>query len=460
MLDLAIKGGTIVTSAGTFVGDLGVVDGKIGAIGGSLAARQTLDATGLYVCPGAIDPHTHIVMPFMGTHSADDWYTGTVAAAAGGVTSILDFAIQPRGRSLRETWQIGMENATGKAVIDYGFHVAITDYSEDRVAEIPHLLGEGVSTLKVFLAYKGSLMVGDASFFRILQEAKAAGVLTMVHCENGDIIDVLQRQHIGQGKIGPRYHAISRPVEVEAEAVTRTIAMAQYLNHPVYIVHLSTEDGLVAIRRAQEEGVPVIAETCAQYLVLSEEVYEAPDFEAAKYVCSPPIRSMKHQGAMWRGIQHGTLSVVSSDHCPFNFVGQKEMGKDDYRKIPNGVPGVETLVPLLFSEGVRKGRISLSRFVELISTNPAKIFGLFPVKGTIGIGSDADLMLIDPNKEVTLRRQNLHQNLDYTPYEGFHVTGYPIGTLSRGEIVFYDGELQVKPGRGRFLRRRAYSSTG
>ncbi len=368
MMDLVVKNGTVVTATDQFRADVGIVGERIAAIGLRLEGAQSVDAAGLYVCPGAIDPHTHIKMPFMGTYSADDWRTGTIAAVASGVTTLLDFAIQPRSTSLRQTWETWMKHAEGQAIVDYGFHMAITDFSEERGREISGLVAEGVSTLKVFLAYKGGLMVDDNAYFRILQVAKETGILTMVHCENGDMIDVLQRQHIAEGKVGPKYHALSRPIQCEVEAVTRTIAMAEYLAHPVFIVHLSAAEALEAIRRAQDRGVPVLTETCPQYLVLTEEVYDAPGFDAAKYVCSPPIRSARHRDAMWNGVRQGGIALVSSDHCPFNLVGQKDMGRDDYTKIPNGVPGVETLVPLLFSEGVSKGRISLSRFVEAVST--------------------------------------------------------------------------------------------
>lgn len=457
MMDLVVKNGTVVTATDQFRADVGIVGERIAAIGLRLEGAQSVDAAGLYVCPGAIDPHTHIKMPFMGTYSADDWRTGTIAAVASGVTTLLDFAIQPRSTSLRQTWETWMKHAEGQAIVDYGFHMAITDFSEERGREISGLVAEGVSTLKVFLAYKGGLMVDDNAYFRILQVAKETGILTMVHCENGDMIDVLQRQHIAEGKVGPKYHALSRPIQCEVEAVTRTIAMAEYLAHPVFIVHLSAAEALEAIRRAQDRGVPVLTETCPQYLVLTEEVYDAPGFDAAKYVCSPPIRSARHRDAMWNGVRQGGIALVSSDHCPFNLVGQKDMGRDDYTKIPNGVPGVETLVPLLFSEGVSKGRISLSRFVEAVSTAPAKIFGLFPAKGSIAVGSDADLMLIDPGKKVHLTQKALHQNVDYTPYEGVEVTGYPVCTISRGEVVFRDGKPLGRPGRGRFLRRSTYA---
>jgi dihydropyrimidinase len=460
MLDLVVKDGTIVTATDQFRADVGIVGERIAAIGLGLEGKQTLDASGRYVCPGAIDPHTHIKSPFMGTYSADDWRTGTIAAAASGVTTILDFAVQARGTSLRQTWEAWRKNAEGQALVDYGFHIAITDFSEDRAREIPGLAAEGLTTLKVFLAYKGWLMVDDHAYFRILQAAKAAGILTLVHCENGDMIDVLQRQHLAEGKVEPKYHPLSRPVQCEVEAVTRTIAMADYLAHPVYIVHLSTGEALDAIRRAQARGVPVLTETCPQYLILTEEVYDAPGFEAAKYVCSPPIRSARHREAMWGGLEHGGIALVSSDHSPFNLVGQKDMGRGDYTKMPNGVPGVETRVPLLFSAGVGTGRLSPSRFVELVSTAPAKIFGLFPAKGTLAVGSDADLMIIDPLKRVRLGQRILHQNVDHTPYEGLEVTGYPVCTIARGEVIFREGELVGRPGRGRFVRRARYGQHG
>ncbi|MGQ0571240.1 MAG: dihydropyrimidinase [Armatimonadota bacterium] len=457
-MDLVIKNGVVVTSGAEFKADVGIENDVIVEISTRLdGARTTIDAGGKFVMPGAIDPHTHLNMPFMGTFTADDFETGTIAAACGGVTCLVDFAIQPKGASLAETLATWKAKAQGKAVVDYSFHVAVTDATDHVIAEIPDMAKAGITSLKCFMAYKGSLMIDDAALFRVLQAARAVGALVMVHAENGDVIDVLTKQALRAGQTSPRYHAVTRPPMVEAEATARAITLAALADAPIFIVHVSCADALRHIESARDRGQPVYAETCPQYLgVVTAERYEEVDFNGAKYVCSPPIRDASHPPHIWDGLRSGALLEISSDHCPFNLKGQKEMGRHNFVLIPNGVPGIETLVPIVFTEGVQKRRVSMTRFVELVSTNTAKIFGMFPQKGTIAVGSDADIMILDPNKEVTVSQKVLHQNLDYTPYEGYRAKGWPMVTLSRGHVVYDHGEVRAKPGHGRFIARKAF----
>jgi len=457
-MDLAIKNGLVVTSGSEFKADVGVDNGVIVEIASCLdGAKKTIDASGKLVMPGAIDPHTHFNWPLMGTFTADDFETGTIAAVCGGVTCVIDFALQPKGASLAQTLATWKAKAGGKAVIDYSFHLVVTDATDHVIAEIPDRVKEGIPSLKCFMAYKGAVMVDDATLFRVLQAARDAGALVMVHAENGDVIDVLTRQALAAGQRAPRYHALTRPPLVEAEATARAIALASLAHAPIFVVHVSCAEALRHIEAARGCGQPVYAETCPQYLgVVTAERYDEPGFNGAKYVCSPPIRDASHPPHLWDGLRFGSLLEVSSDHSPFRFTGQKEMGREDFSLIPNGIPGIETLVPIVFSEGVQKGRISLTRFVELVSTNSAKIFGLFPQKGTLAVGSDADIMVLDPEREATISHTDLHQNLDYTPYEGYRARGWPAVTISRGEIVYARGEVTARPGRGQFVARKRF----
>ncbi len=455
-MDLVIKNGTIVTATETYKADIGCQNGKITSIGKEIKGDQQIDAEGLYVFPGAVDMHTHLDMPFGGSVSSDDFYTGTVAAACGGTTTIIDFAIQTQGGTLKEALATWMKKAEGKAVTDYGFHVAITDLPPERMKEIPQMVEQGVTSFKLFLAYKGALMVDDATFYQALKMARKYGALICVHAENGDVIDVLIKNLLKEGKTEPYYHAVSRPDRAEGEATFRAIALAEMAEAPIYIVHLTCAEALEKVRFARDKGLPVYAETCPQYLLLDIERYKEPNFNGAKYVMSPPLREAWNQEILWDGLRSGDLQVISTDHCPFNFAGQKDMGKDDFSKIPNGAPGIETRISLLYTEGVIKGQFSVNKMVELTATNPARLFGLLPEKGTIAVGADADIVLFDPKKEVTLTQRMLHQNVDYTPYEGMKVTGYPVKTIVAGKVVVDNGEFVGEKGTGKYIKRKHF----
>ncbi len=457
-MEYKIVNGTIVTATETYQADVGIKNGKIVQIARSIKepAGDVLDAKGLYVLPGGIDIHTHLDMPFMGTSSSDDFETGTRAAAFGGTTSLVDFAIQGKGMSLKDTLNTWMEKADRKAVIDYGFHVAITDLTDKVMNEIPEMVASGVPSFKCFLAYKGSLMIDDGALYRILQKSKKAGALVMIHAENGDVLDILINDLLAQGKTEPKYHALSRPPEAEAEATGRGIAIAQMAGAPIYIVHLTCKEALAKVKEARNAGYPALAETCPQYLLKSYQNYLEPGFQGAKYVMSPPLRDKSNWDALWKGLAYNDLQVVSTDHCPFNFNGQKDKGKKNFALIPNGAPGIEHRIMLLFHEGVNKKRIGLNRFVELVSTNPAKLFGLFPRKGAVAVGSDADLVLFDPKAPFKITAKSHHQNVDYTPYEGFKGKGVPKVVLSNGHVIVNNGKFQGKPGTGRFLKRKPF----
>jgi len=358
--------------------------------------------------------------------------------------------------SLKSTLDTWMEKAGKKAVIDYGFHVAITDLTDKVMNEIPEMVASGVPSFKCFLAYKGSLMIDDGALYRILQKTKKAGALVMIHAENGDVLDILINDLLAQGKTEPKYHALSRPPEAEAEATGRGIAIAQMAGAPIYIVHLTCKEALAKVKEARNAGYPVLAETCPQYLLKSYQNYLEPGFQGAKYVMSPPLRDKSNWDALWKGLAYNDLQVVSTDHCPFNFKGQKDKGKKNFALIPNGAPGIEHRIMLLFHEGVNKRRIGLNRFVELVSTAPARLFGLFPRKGTLAVGSDADLVLFDPKAPFKISAKTHHQHVDYTPYEGFKGKGMPKVVLSKGQVIVNDGKFLGKPGTGSFLKRKPF----
>jgi len=457
-MDYKIVNGTIVTAMDTYRADVGITNGKVVQIAKKIKdpATEVVDAKGLYVLPGGIDIHTHLDMPFMGSFSSDDFETGTIAAAFGGTTCLVDFAIQGKRMSLKGTLNTWMKKARKKAVIDYGFHVAITDLNDKVMNEIPEMVAMGVPSFKCFLAYKGALMIDDGALYRILQKTKKAGALVMIHAENGDVLDILINDLLAQGKTEPKYHALSRPPEAEAEATGRGIAIAQMAGAPIYIVHLTCKEALAKVKEARDAGFPVLAETCPQYLLKSYQNYLESGFQGAKYVMSPPLRDKSNWDVLWKGLAYGDLQVVSTDHCPFNFKGQKDKGKKNFALIPNGAPGIEHRVMLLFHEGVNKKRIGLNRFVELVSTAPAKLFGLFPQKGTVAVGTDADLVLFDPKAPFKISARTHHQNVDYTPYEGFTGKGVPKIVFSNGQIIVNDGKFMGKPGTGRFLKRRPF----
>jgi dihydropyrimidinase len=452
---ILIKNGTVVTASDQYAGDVLIEGEKIAVIGTKLdvTADSVLDASGKYVLPGGIDVHTHLDMPFGGTNSADDFESGTVAAAFGGTTAIVDFAIQYRGQTLHHAWETWMKKAEGKAVIDYGFHMIITDLNDQTEAEMDALVRQGVTSFKLFMAYPGVFMLDDASIFKaLLRTGKNGGTICM-HAENGGVIDVLVQRALAEGKTAPKYHALTRPARAEAEATHRAIALAEIAGVPIYIVHLSAAEALEMVTEARDRGLPAYAETCPQYLFLSYDQYEEPGFGGAKYVMSPPLREKSKQDALWRGLAFDDLQAISTDHCPFCMKEQKELGKDDFSKIPNGAPGIETRMSLVYDGGVRAGRISLNRFVELTSTSPAKIFGLFPRKGTIAPGSDADIVVFDPNRSVVLSARTLHMKVDYNPYEGRHVTGATDTVISRGRLVIQNGTFVGRTGAGSFIKR-------
>src|ERR1700722_19740712 len=423
------------------------------------AGHTVVDAAGLFVLPGGIDAHTHMDMPFGGTVSADDFLTGTRAAAIGGTTTIVDFAIQARGTRMRDALDTWRAKAEGKACIDYGLHMIVTDLGSDAgkqgLADMDDMVREGVASFKLFMAYPNVLMVDDATIFKALQQTAKNGALICMHAENGSVIDTIVQQTLAEGKTAPIYHALSRPTIAEAEAVQRAIAMAEIAGAPVYIVHLSSEDALNQVREARDRGVPAFAETCPQYLLLSIEELERPNFEGAKYVFTPPLRTKENLPKLWDGLKHDHLQVVSTDHCPFCFEDQKILGREDFTKIPNGGPGIENRLQLIYHHGVNQGKLSLNRFVELVSTTPARIFGMYPRKGTIAPGSDADIVLWDPTASHTISAQTHHMRVDYSMFEGFQVKGNVRTVMSRGEVIIDDGKFLGKPGRGQYLKRQA-----
>jgi dihydropyrimidinase len=457
---MLVVNGRVVTATDTYSSDIAINDGKIEAIGKNLSrenAKKIIDAKGKYVLPGGIDVHTHLDMPFGGTTSADDFETGTRAAAFGGTTTLIDFAIQYKGQTLRTAFDAWMQKASGKAVSDYAFHCIITDLGSAQLEEMNALVREGVTSFKLFMAYPGVFMLDDASIFKAFRATAKNGGLVCMHAENGNAIDVIVQQALAEGKKAPKYHALTRPTTAEAEATGRAIALAEMAGAPVYIVHLSCNEALEKIREARDRGLPVYAETCPQYLYLSLEHMEAPGFEGAKYVFTPPLREKWHQEKLWNGLKQDHLQVVSTDHCPFCFKEQKELGKDDFTKIPNGGPGIEHRMSLIYSGGVAKGRFSVNRFVELVSTTPAKLFGLYPRKGTIAIGSDADLVVFDPDRKNTISAKTHHMRVDYSMFEGIEVIGMPDVVLSRGLVVVEGNQFLGRPGAGEFIRRATYT---
>src|SRR5580698_5566266 len=457
-----IQGGTVVTAIDTYAADVAIEDGKITAIfapgsGPAGGFDATLDARGKLVMPGGIDAHTHLDMPFGGTTSSDDFETGTLAAAHGGTTTIVDFAIQQKGQALRTGLDAWHAKAEGKAAIDYGFHMIMTDVNDGTAAEMGQLVKEGVTSFKLFMAYPGVLFVDDGQIFRAMQRAGEIGALVCMHAENGIPIDVLVQQALAKGHTAPRYHALTRPQIAEAEGTFRAICLSEMAGAPVYMVHLSAERALKQVVEARDRGLPAFAETCPQYLFLSQDDLARPGFEGAKYVCTPPLRPREMQEDLWRGLRTHDLQVVSTDHCPFCMKGQKELGRDSFAKIPNGMPGIETRMYLLWDGGVRTGRISMNRFVEITSTAPAKIFGLYPKKGSIAVGSDADIVVWDPEKRHVLGQKTLHMRVDYSPYEGREVVGGPTHVLSRGKVVIDNGAYVGKKGDGHFVKRSTFN---
>jgi len=458
MATVLIQNGTIVNADSTTQADL-LIDGAVIKeirAGIPVAAADTIvDATGLLLLPGGIDAHTHLDMPFGGSNSADDFLTGTRAAAIGGTTTIVDFAIQSRGTKMRAALDTWWKKAEGKACIDYGLHMIVTDLGDAGLEDMDDLVREGVASFKLFMAYPNVLMVDDATIFKALRQTAKNGALICMHAENGSVIDVIVQQALAEGKTAPIYHALTRPTLAEAEAVHRAIAMAEMAGVPVYIVHLSSEDALNQVREARDRGLPAFAETCPQYLLLSIEDVQDKGWEGAKYVFTPPLREKKNQPKLWEGLRKDNLQVVSTDHCPFCFEDQKALGKDDFTKIPNGGPGIENRLQLLHHHGVGLGNLTLNRFVELVSTAPARIFGMYPKKGVLAVGSDADIVLWDPIAEHTISAATHHMRVDYSMFEGFHVRGNARDVYSRGELIVSQGRFIGTAGRGQYLRREA-----
>ncbi|WP_062232476.1 dihydropyrimidinase [Fictibacillus sp. FJAT-27399] len=458
-----IKNGTIVTASDTFVADVVVENGKIAMIAKNLPSEgmEVIDAEGCYIFPGGIDPHTHLEMPFGGTVSRDDFETGTIAAAFGGTTTVIDFCLTDKGVSLKNSIEMWHNKSKDKAVIDYSFHLMIGEINEEVMKEIPQVIEEeGITSFKVFMAYKNVLQADDETLFKTLVMAKEQGALVMVHAENGDVIDFLTKKALEEGKTDPIYHGLTRPPELEGEATGRACMMTGLADSQLYVVHVSCQEAAEKIAEARSKGYQVYGETCPQYLVLDQSEMERPDFEGAKYVWSPPLREKKHQEPLWNALKSGQLQTLGSDQCSFDFNGQKDLGKGDFTKIPNGGPFIEDRFSVLFSEGVKKGRITLNQFVDIVSTRSAKLFGLFPEKGTIAVGSDADLVIFDPAKERTISAQTHHMAVDYNAFEGMKITGEPVSVLSRGEFVIKDKTFVGELGKGRYIKRKRFNAEG
>ncbi|HMU38698.1 MAG TPA: dihydropyrimidinase [Pseudomonadota bacterium] len=460
-----IKNGTLVTASDKFQADLWIEQGKIVAAtepGRGLAVdggTQVVDAKGCYVIPGGIDAHTHLDMPFGGTTSSDDFLTGTRAAAYGGTTTIVDFAIQKKGGTLREALDTWHAKAEGKCAVDYAFHMIATDAPNSVLHEMKDIVSEGVTSFKLFMAYPGVLLLDDQSIFRCMLRAGELGALISMHAETGLPIDVLVERAIARGETAPIYHALTRPEAAEATGTERAIALAEMAKAPVYIVHLSAARALERVREARDRGLPAYAETCPQYLFLSDDALRgSPNdpFDGAKYVCTPPLRPAHHHEHLWRGLRNYDLQVVSTDHCPFCMKGQKDLGQNDFSKIPNGMPGIETRLLLLW-EAVTEGKLSMNRFVEITSTAPAKIFGLYPRKGSLSVGADADVVVWDPKRRCSLAQEDLHMRVDYAAFPGKVVTGGPREVFSRGKLVIQNGQYVGRSGDGQFVRRSTFS---
>lgn len=453
-MSLLIKNGRIITADADFTADIYVDGETIQTIGKNLniKADREIDASGKLVFPGGIDPHVHLDMPFMGTFSSDNYETGTRAALFGGTTMVIDFILQKQGNSLQSALDEWRSRSDNNCVGDYSFHMAVTDFNDNTRTEIKKMIEqEGITSFKTFMAYKGALMIDDRQMIGLMEEVKQYGGLINVHATNGDMIDYLVAKHRAEKKLAPLYHYLSQPEITEAEASERFVDMTYYTGCPGYIVHLTCEGALNAVRNATRRNQKVFVETCIQYLILDASLYEK-DFDGAKWVMSPPLRQPKDQETLWAGINQGLVQVVATDHCPFKWE-QKLMGKDDFSKIPNGHPAIENRMELLYSEGVHKGKISLNKYVEVACTNPAKIFGMFPRKGTLAPGSDADIVIFDPNEEHELSAATHHMNVDYSAYEGWPITGKVKTVVLRGAVAIDNGQCLIEKGYGKFIKR-------
>lgn len=451
-MDLIIKNGTLITPTDTYKADVGIKDGKIAMLCSDLESEgaEIIDADGKYILPGALDVHTHLAMPFGGTTSADSYFSGTRAAACGGVTTVFDYVLQRKGQGIIEAVEARRKMCEGEACVDYAFHCAITDMTSEVLEEISDSVAYGVPSFKVFMVYKKEgLMVDDATLAQLLGKSKEVGALINVHAENPDLIDLRVEKFLKEGKTSAWYHYLSRPEFVEAEADKRAIHWAKSLNAPLYIVHLANHEGVAEVTKAKDEGYEVYAETCPQYLYFTSDVYKRED--GRNFVCSPPIKGKESQDALWAALKRGDIDTVATDHCPFQST-EKDWGKDDFSKIPNGCMGIENLYPYMLSEA-NQGRITFNKVVEVCSANPAKIFGCAPEKGSLNIGSDADIVIYDPHKKFTITREAMHSDVDHTIWEGVELQGYPVMTFSRGKMVFKDGEFLGQAGWGQFVKR-------
>ena len=457
-----IKNGVVVTAIDTYRADVCIQNGVITQIGDHLptAGADVIDAKGCYLFPGGIDPHTHLDMPFGGTITKDDFETGTIAAAFGGTTTVIDFCLTNRGKTLKSSVDTWHAKSKEKAVIDYGFHLQIVEMNEEKLNELQNMIEEeGITSFKIFMAYKNVLQADDETLFSTLIAAKELGALVMVHAENGDVIDYLVKKALKEGNTDPIYHALTRPPEAEGEATGRAATLTKLANSQLYVVHVSCAEAAQKIAEARSDGIDIWGETCPQYLVLDQTYLEMPDFEGAKYVWSPPLREKWNQEVLWNALKIGQLQTLGSDQCSFDFFGQKDLGKGDFSKIPNGGPIIEDRISIMFSEGVKKGRISLNQFVEITSTRAAKLFGIYPKKGTIAIGTDADIVIFNPTVERVISAQTHHMAVDYNAFEGMKVTGEPVSVLSRGEFVIRNKQFVGRPGAGQYLKRSKYGLT-
>lgn len=454
-MSLILKGGKIVSDKITYFSDIKVDSGKIVEIGENLESKdcEIVDVSGSYIIPGGIDTHTHFDLDTGTTITADDFISGTKAAIAGGTTTILDFATQSKGKSLKAGLEEWHHKARNKAYCDYGFHMAITDWSDSVCDEMDEMIKQGVSSFKLYMAYKGTLQVDDSIIYKALEKSKNIGAIIGFHCENGDLVCELVDKNLKENHISPQYHATSRPPMLEAEATSRLMKIAELTKSKVCVVHLSCKESLDEVLKAKERGVDVVVETCPQYLLLNEDKYKLGGFEGAKYVMSPPLRNVKNNDILWKALAQNQIDTIGTDHCSFNYKKQKELGIDDFSKIPNGAPGVEHRVGLLYTYGVSTNKISINRMVELLSTNPAKIYGLYPQKGTIEVGSDADLVVINPNKTKVIKAEDQVQNVDYTPYENYRLNCEIERVYLRGKEVSRNGKIIDNFPTGKYLKR-------
>jgi dihydropyrimidinase len=453
-----VKNGRIVTAVDDYRADLLIVDGIVTQIARDIAdpEAEIVDARGRMVIPGGVDPHTHLDSFSGRTTTSDDFLTGSRAAAVGGTTTLIDFAKQNKGEALRQAYDTWQAKALDRTCIDYAFHLIVVEVDAQRLAEVPSIIDDGVTSVKMYMAYRNRLMVDDGTIFRTMLAFKEHGGLVALHAENGDVIDVLIEQAVAAGQLAPKYHAATRPPVAEAEAVFRAICIAEIADCPVYFVHLSSRQALAQLQQARDRGLPVFAETCPHYLLLDESLYDQPGFEGGKYVLTPPLRPIEHQAALWMGIRSGDISVISTDHCPYCFADQKALGKDDFSKIPNGGPGIENRLSLIYNAGVHGGRINDNQFVDLVATQPAKIFGLFPRKGTIAVGSDGDVVIFDPQGEQVISAATHMMNIDYNMYEGMRVRGTADEVLLRGKPIVRQRQYIGQPGDGQYIPRQRY----